>query len=145
MATSQGNGGRTSAATQDSGTAVLSGFVADTDGFEVSHRGRTGLVIPDLIPGLTAQLRSNGGAYWFNGNKSQDVTFKKQVATWVKSFGLDDGVIAVTYSTRKDLGGDKIARGVMVRIMDDDIRAKVVERLTPAAPANAEANAEPTA
>lgn len=130
-----GSGGRTSGATvnEPEVPAVLSGFVADTSDFEVSHRGRTGLAIPDLVPALNRQLRENSGSYWFNGMKSQDVTFKKHVTNWVATHALPEGAISVTYSTRKDLGGDKIARGVIVRIEDDDLRAKVAEKMAASA------------
>lgn len=127
MGTSQGNGGRTSAATV---AQVQTGYTEDESDFQPAHRGRTAVQIDGLREGLARQIRQNAGVFYHTGPKSRDVTFKAQVDKWVKSFGLDEGVIAVTYSAPSPMPNDELRRGVKVRIADDALRAKVAEKLT---------------
>lgn len=106
MATSQGNGGRTSAATVNGGD-LLDMSMDRT----VSKQGAPGVPIPNMVPGLKATLRQDSGVFPFTSKDvPQDAANKKKVEKWAKDNGLEVLFTSPFKTFELDANGNKVKK-----------------------------------
>lgn len=130
MATSQGNGGRTSGAT----VAQIPGFSDDDNAFVPATKGRKAAVIPNLEAAMLQMLRAGKGTFTHEGdNAGRDLAFKTKAssicARWCKVLELPEGKISPEFSVADKADDGKITRKVRL-VVDSDTRKALENRLS---------------